>query len=54
MVLFGIKDKRAALRALIEEHQESLLNKAVEKALRGSEVVLKLLLNRILPAKAKN
>jgi len=50
----GIKDKRTLFAEIIESHKEELLNKALEMALNGNELMLKMLLDRILPAKSKD
>jgi hypothetical protein len=49
----GSKDRRALFRELIEPHKEMLASKAVEMALEGNEAMMKLLLDRMLPAKPK-
>lgn len=49
----GIQDRRAKFRTMIEPKSEELLNTAVEMALGGNEAMLRLLLDRILPAKPR-
>ena len=46
----GSKDKRTELRALLEPHAPALVEKAVQMALDGDTVALKLCLDRIIPA----
>lgn len=46
----GAKDKRTALRALIEPHAEKLVNKVVEMALTGDTIALRICIDRIIPA----
>ncbi|MGD9107587.1 MAG: DUF5681 domain-containing protein [Gammaproteobacteria bacterium] len=50
----GIKDKRTLYVEMIESQAEELINKALEMALNGNEVMLKIFLERILPAKPKD
>ncbi len=50
----GIQDRRTRFRKLIEPHKEKLANKAIELALAGNEQMLRLLLDRLLPAKPKD
>jgi len=50
----GIKDKRTLYVEMIESHAEELINKALEMALNGNEIMLKIFLERILPAKPKD
>jgi hypothetical protein len=46
----GTKDKRTALRQLLEPHAEGLVQKAVDMALEGDSSALRLCLERIIPA----
>ena len=46
----GAKDKRTELRALLEPHAPALIQKAVDMALAGDTVALKLCLDRIIPS----
>lgn len=50
----GIKDKRVLFSEIIESNNKELLNKALEMALGGNEQMLKLFLERMLPAKPKD
>lgn len=50
----GIKDKRILFAEIIESSNKELLNKALEMALGGNEQMLKMFLERILPAKPKD
>ncbi|MGD9109070.1 MAG: DUF5681 domain-containing protein [Gammaproteobacteria bacterium] len=50
----GIKDKRTLYVEMIESHAEELIKKALEMALNGDAVMLKIFLERILPAKPKD
>jgi len=50
----GIKDKRILFAETLKFHKEGLLNKALEMALGGNEQMLKMFLERILPAKPKD
>lgn len=45
----GAKDKRTALRALLEPHSGSLVQKTVELALEGDTTALRLCLERLIP-----
>ena len=45
----GVRDKRVALRALLEPHVEALVAKVVAKALEGDTAALRLCLERIIP-----
>lgn len=45
----GTKDKRTATRELLEPHAESLIDKAVELALKGDTTALKMCLDRLVP-----
>jgi len=46
----GARDKRTALRKLLEPHSERLIQKAVDMALEGDTTALRLCLERIVPA----
>ena len=46
----GARDKRTALRALLEPHSEALVQKAVDMALEGDTTALRMCLERIIPA----
>ena len=46
----GARDKRTALRKLLEPHSEALVQKAVDMALEGDTTALRLCLERIIPA----
>ncbi len=46
----GTGDKRTALRALLEPNAEKLVSKAVEMALSGDGPMLKLCIERLVPA----
>jgi hypothetical protein len=51
----GIRDKRTAMRALLEPHAEALVAKAVELALGGDSTALRICIDRLIPAaKAKD
>ena len=50
----GIKDKRILFAEMLDSHKDALFNKAVEMALGGNESMLRLLLDRLLPAKPKD
>ena len=51
----GSKDKRTALRELLQPHAEDLVNKAVEMAKGGDASALRICIDRIIPAmKAKD
>ena len=49
----GVKDKRTAFKELIEPSSALLIQKAIEMALDGNEAMLRLLLDRVLPAKLR-
>lgn len=49
----GIPDRRTIFREMIEPHREALVQKAIALALDGNEQMLRLLLDRLLPAKPK-
>jgi hypothetical protein len=50
----GVKDKRVLFAEMLDNHKDTLFDKALELALAGNEQMLKLLLDRILPAKPKD
>ncbi|PHS69125.1 MAG: hypothetical protein COB23_07155 [Methylophaga sp.] len=51
----GAKDKRTALRAMLEPHAKDLVKTVVEKALEGDTTALRLCIDRLMPAlKAKD
>jgi len=50
----GIKDKRILFAEILDSHKDTLFDKALELALAGNEQMLKLLLDRILPAKPRD
>jgi hypothetical protein len=51
----GIRDKRTAMRALLEPHADALVAKAVELALAGDGAALRICIERLIPAvKAKD
>lgn len=50
----GSHDRRRIFREMIEPHSQSLVNTAIEMALAGNEQMLKLILDRLLPAKPKS
>ena len=45
----GIRDKRTALRALLEPHAPALIAKAVEMAKAGDATALRICLDRLIP-----
>lgn len=45
----GARDKRTALRVLLEPHSESLVQKTVQLALGGDTTALRLCLERLIP-----
>lgn len=49
----GLKDRRTLFRDMVEPSCPQLVQKAVDMALDGNEPMLRLLLERILPAKPK-
>jgi Family of unknown function (DUF5681) len=50
----GIKDKRTALRALLEPHADELVAKVVEMAKAGDTTALRICIDRLIPpAKAR-
>ena len=50
----GRADRRTNFNQMIQPHQTPLFQKAVGMALEGSESMLKLLLERLLPAKPRD
>lgn len=51
----GIRDRRSAMRALLEAHAPELIAKAVEMAKAGDATALRICLDRLIPAaKAKD
>jgi hypothetical protein len=50
----GTKDRRTLFRDMVEPSCPQLVQKAVDMALEGNEQMLKLLLDRLLPAKPKD
>jgi len=46
----GTLDRRKIFRELVEPHKNDLIKKATEMALSGNEQMMRILLNRILPA----
>ena len=50
----GITDRRSAFREMVEPKAPELIEKAISMALEGNEQMLKLILDRILPAKPKD
>src|SRR3990167_11176557 len=50
----GSTDRRRLFREMIEPHREDLINTAVDMAKKGNEAMIKLLLDRLLPAKPKD
>lgn len=50
----GIKDRRILFAEMLGEHKQALFDKAIELALSGNEQMLRLLLDRLLPAKPKD
>lgn len=49
----GTKDRRTIFRDMVEPHRETLVQKAIVLALEGNEQMLRLLLDRLLPAKPR-
>ena len=49
----GLKDRRTLFRDMVDPFCSQLVQKAVDMALTGNEPMLRLLLDRILPAKPK-
>jgi hypothetical protein len=50
----GLKDRRNLFRDMVAPSCPQLVHKAIEMALEGNEQMIKLLLDRILPAKPKD
>lgn len=50
----GAKDRNILFKAIVDPHREDLLGKAIEMALNGDQQMLRVLLDRILPAKPKD
>jgi len=51
----GIRDRRTAMRALLEPHAPDLITKAVEMAKNGDAAALRICIDRLIPpAKAKD
>lgn len=50
----GIKDKRVIFAEMLNDHKDNLFNKAIDLALGGNEHLLRLFLDRLLPAKPKD
>ncbi|CAL7960519.1 DUF5681 domain-containing protein [Gammaproteobacteria bacterium] len=50
----GIKDRRVLFAEIIDSRKNALIDKATEMALAGNEAMLKLFLERLLPAKPKD
>ena len=50
----GIVDKRLLYKSIINAHSEELINIAIEKAKSGNDMMMKLVLERVLPAKARD
>ena len=46
----GIKDKRTAMRELLEPHAEDLVTKVVEMAMSGDTTALRICIDRLMPA----
>lgn len=47
----GTGNRQQIFKALVEPHKQALFQKAVDLALEGNEAMLRLLLERMLPAK---
>lgn len=47
----GSGSRQHVFQALVEPHREALFNKAIQLALEGNESMLRLFLDRMLPAK---
>lgn len=50
----GTGSRQQVFSALVEPHQEALFKVAIDMALKGNEAMLRLLLERMLPAKPKD
>jgi hypothetical protein len=50
----GTGSRQQVFQALVEPHKEALFQKAIDLALEGNEAMLRLFLDRILPAKPKD
>jgi hypothetical protein len=50
----GIKDRRILFAEMLDKYKKELFDKAIELALAGNEQMLRLLLDRLLPAKPKD
>ena len=50
----GIKDKRTFFAEILDSYKDALLDKAMTMALDGNEQLLRLFLDRLLPAKPKD
>lgn len=50
----GTGSRQQLFNALVEPHREALFKKAIDLALDGNESMLRLLLDRMLPAKPKD
>jgi len=46
----GAKDKRTALRVMLEPHADNLVKTVVDKALEGDTTALRLCIDRLMPA----
>jgi len=46
----GARDKRTALRTMLEPHRDALVTKAVELALAGDTTALRICIDRLMPA----
>lgn len=50
----GVKDRRVLFAEMLDQHKEKLFEKALELALAGNDQMLKLFLDRLLPAKPRD
>ncbi len=50
----GVKDRRTIYRDLIEPVSDQLIGKAIDMAMDGNEPMLRLILERVLPAKPRD